>query len=252
MTRQHRMMPMAALLLISFSSSTFLATAISITLDLDTTSCKGYPIFEYLDTTITCTGNGGGGDESSSSKCHFGDIVAVEGTVEAIYNFTSNAELSSKTCSIWGNCPAAENAGSLCANWLTPLENQTCGWPGLYIISGTQSIPYSDLRDSLSWLVSLSISIVDDDCVDYDILQQYYGSSNDEEQEESSNYWFMGAIFGTAFGAILVRKNVHRRCAGIDEDGNYIYFDDDENEMNIDERSTTTDNRSIATNDNCN
>jgi hypothetical protein len=22
-----------------------------------------------------------------------------------------------------------------------------------------------------------------------------------------------------------VRKNVHRRCAGIDEDGNYIYFD---------------------------
>lgn len=42
-----------------------------------------------------------------------------------------------------------------------------------------------------------------------------------------------------------------RRCAGlmIDEDGHYIYFDDDENEMKFDERSTTTDARSIATND---
>jgi hypothetical protein len=259
--RQPRM-PMVALLLISFisSSSIFVVvTAISITLDLDTTSCKGYPIFDYLDTTITCTrgDDDGGGGTSSSPKCHFGDIATITGTVEALYNFTSNTQLSSKTCSIWGtnNCPVADNVGSLCTNWLIPIENQTCGWPGLYGISGTESIPYSDLHDSLSWMVSVTISINDDDdCVDYDPLQQYFNSKsnkeNDEqEEEESSNFWFMGAIFGTAIGAILVRKNVHRRCAGIDEDGNYIYFDD-ENEMNtIDDRSTATDDKSIVTTD---
>jgi hypothetical protein len=271
MTRHQPRMPMVALLLFIFisSSSIFvIVTAISITLDLDTTSCIGYPIFDYLDTTTTCT-RGDNVGESSSPKCHFGDIVTITGTVEALYNFTSNIELSSKTCSrIWGtnNCPAAENVGSLCSttsttnNWLIPIENQTCGWPGLYGISGTESIPYSDLHDSLSWMVSVTISIVDDDddCVDYDTLQQYHYSKsnnedNEQQEEESSNFWFMGAIFGTAFGAILVRKNVHRRCAGIDEDGNYIYFDDentiDERSTAADDRSTVTDDRSIMTTD---
>ena len=129
-------------------------------------------------------------------------------------------------------CPAdnVRSTGYLCGNsrgWLTPLDNQTCGEPGLYNISKSEIIPESDVPDSWSWLVTVKLG--NDEVCEADgtsamsMASNYLsgvggGGGRSSSSEGSSggtgggdgshhvSYSMMGAIFGTAFGAAIIGK----------------------------------------------
>jgi hypothetical protein len=187
----------------------FVAASISITFDL--TSCNG-DYFKDLDVDVTCDGEG---------DCLFGDTTIIEGTVEAIDNFT-DAELSLTPCLI-SYCPAenVQSAGTLCSDWLIPIENQTCGWPGMYNVTGTEIIPDSDVGDSLSGLVHIYISIVEE-CV-----KASASSDSDSSGGYTINYSMMGAMVGTAFGlcAFIARGKAQKSARNV-EDETYFTYDE--------------------------
>jgi hypothetical protein len=111
----------------------------------------------------------------------------------------SDDSVTVKTC-LMGWCPTynVQSSGTLCRNWLTPIDNQTCGEEGVYAVYDQVVIPEADVRDGWSWLVK-------DD-----------GSSGSSSSQSSSGggyrmthgvtYSMMGALFGTAVGVGYAAK----------------------------------------------
>lgn len=153
---------------------------------VDTIGCDGDP-FYGLDLTVTCDGN-------KSPKCLFGDTASIDGTVEAVTSF-SNSNVTIKAC-VWGYCPAdnIRSAGSLCDDWLTPIDNQTCGEIGLYTVTGEEIIPEADITNSWSWLVKIIIGF-EMEC-----------EAEATSYQQSVSYSMMGAIIGTVFGAAYAAR----------------------------------------------
>lgn len=195
--------------------------------------------FTNVNITVSCDGN------HNSSGCLFGDVASIEGTVEATRSFDDSA-MEYKAC-VWKYCPqnTIHSAGTLCEDWLTPIEDQTCGDPGLYSISRTETIPEADVGNSLSWLVTVNVGVSDDTSCNHTRatatatavtatakteVSPSYSSTNSEKSrsgegrrrgggESYMSYSLMGAIFGTAFGTVLATR---KRCNEREE------YDDDE------------------------
>ena len=207
---------MLSLLTVALAAAPTSVSAMSF--DFSTATCDGEP-FDNLDIAMTCNG-------AASSSCTFGDTVSIDGSVEAVSDF-SDTEMTFKAC-VMGYCPSdnVRSAGTLCANWLVPVGNQTCGEAGMYDVTGTEIIPDADISDSFSWLVTVHIGI-DDECTAEGSAA--YGSSDGTSSSGSSSssggsgntkgeytmsYSMMGAIFGTAFGAAVAGRN---RCLEEDD-----------------------------------
>lgn len=114
----------------------------------------------------------------------------------------NNNNVTLKAC-IFTYCPQenTRSSGALCDDWLVPTGNQTCGEEGPYNISGREYIPEADIPDTLSWLVGIHIGVDQDEC--------QASGGGESVDEEPMSYSMMGAIFGTAFGAIVAGR---RRC----------------------------------------
>jgi hypothetical protein len=151
-----------------------------------------------------------------------------------------------KAC-VWKYCPqnTIHSAGTLCDDWLTPIEDQTCGDPGLYSISRTETIPEADVGNSLSWLVTVYVGVSDDTSCNHTSaaaattavaaaakteVSPSFGSTSSEKSKSGGggrrgkggsymSYSLMGAIFGTAFGTVLATR---KRCNERED------YDDDE------------------------
>ncbi|KAL7536510.1 hypothetical protein ACHAXR_007210 [Thalassiosira sp. AJA248-18] len=204
----------------SISAISLLATSLAITsvnadigFKINTATCDGDP-FTDLDIDITCYGY-------NRRNCLFGDVAIIEGQVEAITSFDNSTEMIFKAC-IWGHCPEENirSAGSLCGDWLTPIENQTCGEAGMYNVSNTEVIiPEADIPNSWSWLVKVIIG-VEQECE--------AGGTNTESTNAYSydgmTYSMMGALIGTAFGISYAARS-RMEC-----DGGYGDDDEDDNE----------------------
>lgn len=196
--------------------------------------------FTNVNITVSCGVNN---NNTTSSKCLFGDVASITGTVEATRTF-DNSELTYKAC-VWKYCPQSttRSAGTLCDDWLIPIEeDQACGDAGLYSISRTETIPEADISNSLSWLVTLNVGITETTTTTCNHTNtrannnvvteasQSFGSTGPEKSksvggggvgDEGSfmSYSLMGAIFGTAFGTVLATR---KRCNEPEE------YDEDE------------------------
>lgn len=190
---------------ISLVAASLSAASVSVSADIgfhiSTATCDGDP-FYALDVDITCDG-------ANSPTCLFGDTVTIEGDVMAISAF-DNENITIKAC-LWGYCPAdnIRSAGTLCDDWLTPIENQTCGEAGMYNVTMTESIPEADIPDSWSWLVSVEIGIDDEEC--------WAKGERQTATPYGVSYSMLGALIGTLFGISYAAKN---SCSddGEDED----------------------------------
>lgn len=190
--------------------------------------------FTNVNITISC-----GNNKNNSSKCLFGDVASISGTVQAIRSF-DNSAMTYKAC-VWKYCPQStiRSAGSLCDDWLSPMEDQTCGDPGLYSITLTEMIPETDdIGNSLSWLVTLNFGVNETSCNQTDTRaattedSPSYSSTSSERSKSGGgqrlqggeggsfiSYSLMGAIFGIAFGTVLAAR---KRCNEPED------YDDDE------------------------
>lgn len=193
-----------SLLLVALATTTTSVSAIKF--QFNTASCDGDP-FNDLDIDVTCDGD-------ASPDCLFGDVAIIDGTVEAVQNFT-NSQLTFKAC-MWGYCPEdnIRTSGYLC-NWLTPIENQTCGLMGMYNVTGSEVIPVADITDRYSWLVTVKIGI-EEECT----AEGTSDESNTSYTSYRMNYSMMGAVFGVAFGAAVVAR---KKCQGEEEDEDYSH-----------------------------
>lgn len=206
--------------------ATMPAAISAVSLRVNTAGCRngGDDPFSNVNITISC-----GNNQNNSSKCLFGDMAIISGTVEAIRSF-ENSAMTYKAC-VWKYCPRStiRSAGSLCDDWLSPMEDQKCGDPGLYSITLTEMIPETDnIGNSLSWLVTMNFGINETSCNQTDTrsaateASPSFGSTSSEksksrvgqrlqgrEGESFISYSLMGAIFGTVFGTVLAAR---KRC----------------------------------------
>ena len=226
--------PLRCKLVVAFATMPAAISAISF--QLNTAGCRNGDDdpFTNLNITVSC-----GDNHNDSSKCLFGDMVDISGTVEAIRSF-ANSEMTYKAC-MWKYCPqnTIRSAGTLCDDWLSPIEDQTCGDPGLYSIMRTEVIPEADIGDSLSWLVTLNFGVNETSSCNHTNTRAATwtttqgnlrrGSTRSEESNSGGGggvegrsfmpYSLMGAIFGTAFGTVLAAR---KRCNEPED------YDDDE------------------------
>lgn len=76
----------------------------------------------------------------------------------------SNSNVVLSACILDTFCPEqyVRSAGSLCDNWLTPMDGQDCGDVGMYEISAEEKIPEADVSSSWSWMVTVKIGMEDE------------------------------------------------------------------------------------------
>eukprot|EP00584_Thalassiosira_punctigera_P006462 CAMPEP_0172534674 /NCGR_PEP_ID=MMETSP1067-20121228/6949_1 /TAXON_ID=265564 ORGANISM="Thalassiosira punctigera, Strain Tpunct2005C2" /NCGR_SAMPLE_ID=MMETSP1067 /ASSEMBLY_ACC=CAM_ASM_000444 /LENGTH=210 /DNA_ID=CAMNT_0013319489 /DNA_START=1 /DNA_END=633 /DNA_ORIENTATION=+ len=164
----------------------------SVKFQFDTATCDG-DLFYDLDIAVTCDG-------ADKPNCLFGDEATIEGTVEALNSF-SDENVTFKAC-LWGYCPEdnIRSAGTLCDNFLMPMENQTCGDAGIYAVYNTEIIPSADIPNSWSWLVKIIIGVGVGEC-------EAEASGSSYQMAHGVTYSMMGALIGTAFGAAYAARN---------------------------------------------
>ncbi|KAL7534611.1 hypothetical protein ACHAXR_008463 [Thalassiosira sp. AJA248-18] len=147
---------LSALSLLLAALTTPSVSAINFDVNTAGAGCDGDP-FDNADIDVSCN-NGG--------DCGFGDTAVVDGTIEAVSTFSPDSEVTLKAC-IWSvYCPAdaTRDAGTLCGNWLTPTENQTCGEMGMYDVTREEVIPEASIPPSWLWLVTVTIGVSADEC----------------------------------------------------------------------------------------
>ena len=174
----------------------------SVGFNVDTTTCNGNA-FDDLDISITCEHY-----QDSSSTCYFGELVTIDGTVEAIDSFPDTSNVTMKAC-IWGYCPEENirQVGTIC-NWLTPTDNQTCGEVGGYTVHGEEYIPQADIPDSFSWLVKIHLDF-SEECEVATVASQastHNGYQMPQMPKYKVSYSMMGAVIGSACGVAYAFK----------------------------------------------
>lgn len=97
---------------------------------------------------------------SGSSSCSLGDTAVASGTVYASDSF-DDEEVTLNAC-VGSYCPgqAEIGAGSLCSEWLTPADGQSCGEKGNYDVYYEEKIPdESNIPSGLVSFVSQMVTI---------------------------------------------------------------------------------------------
>lgn len=210
------MKPISAISILAATSSLTTTPATvnaDINFEINTATCNSDPFYN-MDVTVTCE-NG-----ENAPGCLFGDDALVEGIIEAYSPFNQNSNVTFKAC-IWNYCPAdnIRSAGTLCGDWLTPIDNQTCGEVGLYSVNHAEIIPGSDMPNSWSWMVRAVNVVEDNDCSssssggsgEYADGNSYQSTGGDSSSDGSTNhngmtYSMVGAFIGSLFGVSYAAK----------------------------------------------
>lgn len=191
---------------------------------------NGNDPFDNLDITVKC-------NDRHSLHCAFGDTAVILGTVEAIESFSNSVDVTLTTCVLNYYCPKDEentrSAGSLCDDWLVPIDNQTCGEVGLYAVNNEKVvIPEATFPSSWSWLVTVKIGLeAEDECSSTaetttatTTSENESGSSQQQEEQYQMSYSMLGiasiAIMGVA------GKYASRRVRRGDDDDDQVSYED--------------------------
>lgn len=181
----------------------------AISWSMGTSSCDGNP-FENLTISITC---------DNSTTCDLGDTAVVSGSLAASGTF-SNSNVTLRPCIYMTSyCPedASTSAGTLCGDWLDPLDGQSCGQAGAYAVSYSQDIPSSDnVPSGMSYLLSSVITV----------HMEVYGDDDectvvaDNMTQMSMSYSMAGMILiGAAAYSVAKRWNQRKAEEEGEEDG---------------------------------